>query len=31
MIGISIFVWTLLAFCLGMVVGFLVAFAGGKS
>jgi hypothetical protein len=27
MIGISIFLWTLIAFCLGMAVGFLIAFA----
>jgi len=30
MIGIAFFLWTLVAFCLGMVVGFLVAFIGSK-
>jgi len=31
MIGISIFLWSLTTFILGMVVGFLIAFAGSKS
>jgi hypothetical protein len=30
MIGISIFLWSLIAFCLGMVAGFLIAFIGSK-
>jgi len=30
MIGLSIFVWSLTAFCLGMVAGFLIAFIGSK-
>jgi hypothetical protein len=30
MVGIFFFVWTLIAFCLGMAVGFLIAFIGSK-
>jgi hypothetical protein len=28
MLAIGLFTWTLLAFCIGMVVGFLIAFTG---
>jgi len=30
MAGIAFFLWTLVAFCLGMVAGFLIAFIGSK-